>query len=216
MKKSSHAGTCRNIVQDWSPHMSSFLKGSQISALHSKGWSKSKASIRENKNEIPNSYSICAWIIWHMFPIQCEESKINCLNMFLVVIVPFACWFLWRAYYIEDFKRRLHFQYGVALWRVVLWEVYLVGPNHVWRALKTSILNTGHGRLQSWRIRGRERGPTEWRWDLARGLGCRGSLKTPIDARLGGVQFSGPPWFGPLWIFFGFFAKFGFCGPKLL
>ena len=56
--------------------------------------------------------------------------------------MPYACWFLWRAYYIEDFKWRLHFQFGVAFWRVKRY-VNFEGPNRVWRALKTSILNTG-------------------------------------------------------------------------
>ena len=59
-----------------------------------------------------------------------------------VVTVPFACWFLWQADYIEDFKWRLHFQFGVVFWKAVLREVYFEGPNHVPRALETSILNT--------------------------------------------------------------------------
>ena len=67
-------------------------------------------------------------------------------NNALRFIMPYTCRFLWWADYLEDFKwRRLHFQFGVPLWRVVLREVYLEGPNHVWRALKTSILNTEHG-----------------------------------------------------------------------
>ena len=81
-------------------------------------------------------------MIWYMFPVQCEEIRINHLTLLLVVTMPYACWFLWRADYIEDFKWRLHFQFGVALWRVVLREVYFEGSNRVWRALKTSILNT--------------------------------------------------------------------------
>ena len=77
-----------------------------------------------------------------MFSVKCEELKINHRTSFLVVTMPYACWFLWLAYYIEDFKWHLHFQFGVAFWRVVLREVYFEGPNRVWRALKTSILNT--------------------------------------------------------------------------
>ena len=61
--------------------------------------------------------------------------------MFLIVTMPHACWFLWRANYIEDFSWRLRFQFGSAFWRFVLREVYFEGPNCVWRALKTSILN---------------------------------------------------------------------------
>ena len=48
--------------------------------------------------------------------------------------MPYVCWFLWWADDIEDFKWRLHFQYGVALWRVALGEVYF----------------EGHWGLQSW------------------------------------------------------------------
>ena len=51
--------------------------------------------------------------------------------------MPYTCWVLWWAYYIEDFTRRLHFQCGVVFRRVVLREVYFEGPNHVWRTLKT-------------------------------------------------------------------------------
>ena len=82
-----------------------------------------------------------------MFLVHYEELRINHLTPFLVVTMPFACWFLWRAYYIEDSKWHLHFQFGVAFWEVVLREVYFEEPNHVWRALKTSILNIGWIRL---------------------------------------------------------------------
>ena len=37
------------------------------------------------------------------------------------------------------------FNFGLHFWRVVLREVCFEGPNCVWRALKTSILNTGEG-----------------------------------------------------------------------
>ena len=77
-----------------------------------------------------------------MFLVQCEELRINHLTPLLVVTMPYACWFLWWVDYIEDFKWCLHFQFGVAFWRVVLRKVYFEGPNRVWRALKTSILNT--------------------------------------------------------------------------
>ena len=55
-----------------------------------------------------------------MLPIQCEELRINHLISFLVVTIPYTCWFLWWAYYIEGFKWCLHFQFEVAFWRVVL------------------------------------------------------------------------------------------------
>jgi hypothetical protein len=75
------------------------------------------------------------------FLVQCEGWRINHLTPLLVVTMPYACWFLWRTYYIESFKWRLHFQSRVALWRVVLRDVYFEGSNCIWRALKTSILS---------------------------------------------------------------------------
>ena len=43
-------------------------------------------------------------VIWYMFPILCEELRINQLTLLLVVTMPSACWFLSRVEYIEDFK----------------------------------------------------------------------------------------------------------------
>ena len=48
----------------------------------------------------------------------------------------------WRAYYIDDSKWRLHFQFGVAFWWAAFWEVYFKRPKWVWRTLKTLIWNT--------------------------------------------------------------------------
>ena len=48
----------------------------------------------------------------------------------------------WLTNYIEDFKWRLHFQFGAAFWKVVIREVHFERPNRIWRALKTSIWNT--------------------------------------------------------------------------
>ena len=113
----------RTRAQDWSPHMTFIFKGSRISALQLKGWFKSTTSIQKYRNETPNSYWTCAWIIWYMFPVQCEELRINHLTLLLVVTMTYACWFLRRADYTEDFQSRLHFQFGVAFRRVVLREV---------------------------------------------------------------------------------------------
>ena len=122
--------------------MNFILKGSQFSALQLNGWFKSMMSIQEYRNDLQNSYYTCTWMIWYMYPIQCEELKINHLTLLLVVTMPYACWYLWREYYIEDFKWRFLFQFGLAFWRVEMREVYFEGPNRDWRALKTSILNT--------------------------------------------------------------------------
>ena len=65
-----------------------------------------------------------------------EELRNNHVALLVKVAVPYACWFLWQADHMEDFKWRLHFQFGVVSRRVVLREeVTFEGPNHVWRAL---------------------------------------------------------------------------------
>ena len=86
---------------------------------------------------------------------------------------PYACWFLWHAYYIEDLKWRPHSQFGVAFWWVVLREAYFEGPNRVWRALKTSILNTGGTTLNLMRC-------TSWPSpDTIHMCGALGNLHSP-------------------------------------
>ena len=122
--------------------MSFILKGSQILVLQLKGSFESKTSIQEYRNEIRNSYQTCAWTTWYMFLVQCEESRINHLTPLLCIEnALYSCWFLFRADYIENFKWHLHFQSGVALWKVVMRDVYFEGPNRIWRALKAPILN---------------------------------------------------------------------------
>ena len=111
--------------------MSFILKGSQIPTLQLKGWFKSKTSIQEYRNEIQSSYEPRAWIIPYTFMVQCEELRINHLTPFLVVTIPYACWFLWRANYIDNFKWCLHFQVGVALERAILREAYYEGPKGI-------------------------------------------------------------------------------------
>ena len=127
--------------QDWSPRIRFILKGSQISVLQLKSWSNLKRQSKNIEMKYKTHINTCAWIIWYMFLVQCEELRINHPTLLLVMTMPYACWFLWRAYYIEEFKWRLHFQFGSVFWRVVLREVYFEGPNRVWKALKTSILN---------------------------------------------------------------------------
>ena len=70
---------------------------------------------------------LCAWITWYIFLVQCEELRINHVTLLLVLTKPYTCWFLWWANCIEDFKWRLHFQFGVVFGRVVLREVYFEG-----------------------------------------------------------------------------------------
>jgi hypothetical protein len=52
--------------------------------------------------------------------------------------MPYACWCLWRVYYIENFKATSSFS---ILKLGGLREVYYEGLNRVWRALRTSMLN---------------------------------------------------------------------------
>ena len=95
-------------------------------------------------NTLPNSFELKDnSIIWYMFLVQCEEIRINHLPLLLVVTMPYACWFLWRTYYIEDFKWRLYIQFGVAFWRVVLREVY------IWRA-KSCLKGIEDFNLEHW------------------------------------------------------------------
>ena len=134
---------CKTIipsnVQDWSPHMRFILKSSRTSALQLKGWFN---PIRQSKN-IEMKYKTHIKLVHELHDtwVWREELRINHLTLLFVVIMSYAWWFLWRAKYIEDFKWCLHFQFGVAFWRVVLREVYFEGLNRIWRALKTSILN---------------------------------------------------------------------------
>ena len=76
------------------------------------------------------------------FTIQCEELRINHLTLLFVVTIPYTCWFLWRAYYIEDFKWRLHFQLRLHF-EGLFWERYI---------LKGQIMFEGHWGLQSWTL----------------------------------------------------------------
>ena len=80
-----------------------------------------------------------------MFPVQCEEIRINHRTPLLVVIMPYASWFLRHVDYIEDFHRHLRFQLGVAFWRVILREVYFEGS-------KTRIVFEGYWKIQSWTV----------------------------------------------------------------
>ena len=89
----------------------------------------------------------CAWIMLYIFLVQYGEFKVKHLILLLVVTMPYACWYLWRADYIEEFKWRLRFQFGVAFWRVDLREVHYEGLNRIWRALKTSILDLPKNQL---------------------------------------------------------------------
>ena len=133
--------------------MSFISKGSQISAFRLKGSFKSKTSIQEYRNEIHKlMLNLCMSYMVHASS-KSEEVRINHLTPLLVMTMSYVCWFMWWVVYIEDLKWCLCSQIGVAFWRVVLWEVYFEGPNRVWRALKTSFLNTDSTTSRLWKPR---------------------------------------------------------------
>ena len=107
-----------------------------------------------------------------------NHLRINHLTLLLIVIMPCACWFLWRADYVEHFKIHLHF----LIWGFVLREVYFEGPNRVWRALKTSILNIARAliaKTKSDPSQGRE--ATLWRsYILASCPGTNGRVRGSV------------------------------------
>jgi hypothetical protein len=135
----------RSSVQDWSPHMNSILKGSQISSLQMNSWFKSKPSIQEYKNEIQISYWTCAWIMWYMFPIQCEElikhpyDSTSCSDKCHTLVGSCGRQIIWRTSS-DVFIINLELRY-----EGLFWERYI---------LKGQIMFEGHQRLQSWTLMG--------------------------------------------------------------
>jgi hypothetical protein len=131
-------------VQDWSPHMSFILKGSQISTLQLKGWFKSK---RQSKNieikckthikVVHELHGTCSSTMWRIKnqPSHSTSCSDNALR-FLVLVADTLYWGL---------QVMSSFLSWVMFGRALLREVYIEGPDHVWRALKTSILNTASG-----------------------------------------------------------------------
>ena len=77
-----------------------------------------------------------------MFLVQCEELRINHLTPLLVVTMPYTCWFFCGGQIILTTSSDV-FIFNIELrFEKLFWEVYFERPNRVWRALKTSILNT--------------------------------------------------------------------------
>ena len=90
-------------VQDWSPHLNSIWRAI----------SNPRRQFQKLEMNIMLILHLCMIHVVHvsntMWRIKNQPSN----------SMPYACWFLWRAYNIEDFKWRLHFHFGVAFWRVV-------------------------------------------------------------------------------------------------
>jgi hypothetical protein len=108
--------------------MKFILKGFQISTLQWRVGSnprrQSKYVEMKYKARIKPVHELCDTCSQNNVKNQ-ESTNFTPL---LVVTMLYACWFLRWADYIEDFKWRLFFQFGVAFQRVVLREVY------IWRA----------------------------------------------------------------------------------
>ena len=134
------ANQCTRLKPSYEFH---FWRALKISTLQLKGWFKSRLQSKNIKMKYKIHIKVVHELCGTCFRYNVEKFRINHLTPLLVVTMPYACWFLWWANYIEDFKWRLHFQLGVAFWRIAWREVYFEGPNRVWRALKTSILNSG-------------------------------------------------------------------------
>ena len=88
-------------VQDYSPHMSFILKGSQISALQLKGWFNSKTSIQEYENgNTKLIFNLCMNYMVHvsstMWRIKNQSSNsISCSDnalRLLVLVMGILCW----------------------------------------------------------------------------------------------------------------------------
>ena len=84
--------------------------------------------------------NLCMNYMAHVFNTM-WNLRINDQTPFLVVIMSY-CWFLWRAYCIEDFRWRLHFQSGLRF-EGLFWERYI---------LKGQIVFEGHWGHQSWTL----------------------------------------------------------------
>ena len=66
--------------------------------------------------------------MWRVKSRSCSSTTCSDNALRLLVLVA-------GKLYVEDFKWRLHFQFRVAFWRVVLTEAYFEGPDRVWSLL---------------------------------------------------------------------------------
>ena len=133
-------------VQDWSPHMSSILKGSQIWALQLKGVGSNPR--RRSKNielKFKTHIKFCAWIMRYMFPVQYEELRIPPSTLLLVVTMsPTLVGSCNRQIILRTSSDVFIFNLGLHF-DGLFWERHYIlkGPNRILRALKTSILTIG-------------------------------------------------------------------------
>jgi hypothetical protein len=111
---------------------------------------RSKHIIMKYKTRVKLVHELCGTC----FQYNVNKLGINNLPPLLIVTMPYACRFLWRANYIEDFKWRLHSQYGVAFWGGCFEQERYI--------LKGQIAFEWHWRLQSWTTRGVESPHTRW------------------------------------------------------
>ena len=82
--------------------------------------------------------------MWYIFPVECDEKRIDHQTLLLVVTMPCACWFLWRTNHIEDFQVTSSFCNLGLRFEGLFGERYYI--------LKGQITFEGHWRLQSWTL----------------------------------------------------------------
>ena len=106
----------------------SFQRALKFQPFDRKVGSNPKTSIQERRNEIQNSYFICACIIRYMFPVQCEELKnqpsnfTSCSDNTLRLMVPLAGRLYWGLQVTSSFSiwgcvLKGYFERGI-FWRV--------------------------------------------------------------------------------------------------
>jgi hypothetical protein len=136
-------------VQDWNPHMNFILKGSQIPGFQMKGWFKiqiqdvnprihnwnTKLMLNLRMNYMVHISNSIMWRIKNQ-PSNSTSCIDNTLRLLVLVVgilnrglqVISSSFSIWDCILKSCFER----------------DVYFEGLNHVWKALKTSILSTDH------------------------------------------------------------------------
>ena len=126
------------MFKTWSPHTSFILKGSQVLGLQLKGWFQIQDVKSKNiKMKYKTRITLCAYIIWYVFHVQCEGLRMIILTLLLVMSMPYVCWFLWWACYIERTSSDVF---------ISSWGCNLKG------CLEGQIAFERHRRLQSWTL----------------------------------------------------------------
>ena len=148
--------TC-SMFQDWSPHMSFILKGSQISAFQLKGWLNPRRQSKNIKMTYKLILNLCRNYVVHVLstmwriknqPSNCTSWSDNALRLLVVVAG--------RVYISRTSSDIFILNLGLRLKGCFLREVYFEGPNCIW-SLQSWKLLTGtqnpfcFARFQGWK-----------------------------------------------------------------